>query len=95
MAIDPQFTREIRKVLRVRKEDSAFVYTIFEASEGLGCYSTLPHKNGDAHRDLELRIPESLLPEALRMLEGLSELYVELSSESISRSGDAADRPSE
>ncbi len=78
--IDSKYRNEVRKVLRVRKEDSAFVYTIFEASEGLGSYSTLPHEVGDAHRDLELRIPECLLTEADQMLESIQELILELES---------------
>lgn len=66
------------KRIRVRKEDSAFVYAILEAHEGLASYSTLAHRAGEAHRDLELTIPASLLPEALQMLNSISHLYVEL-----------------
>jgi hypothetical protein len=81
--MDPIFQTEIRKVLRVKKEDSAFVYTVFEASEGLGSYSTLPHQLGDAHRDLELRIPITLLAEAQLMLDSIQPLILELESERI------------
>jgi len=76
--------RNSRKVhikrIRVRKEDSAFVYNILEAHEGLASYSTLSHRPGEAHRDLELTIPDSLLPEALRMLASINTLFVELPS---------------
>jgi hypothetical protein len=36
----------IRRI-RVRSDDSAFVYSVFEASEGVCAYSTLPHQPGD------------------------------------------------
>ncbi len=69
-----------KKVLRVRKEDSAFVYNILEAHEGLASYSTLPHRVGEAHRDLELMIPDSLLSEAQLMLKSIETLFVELAA---------------
>jgi len=62
----------IRRI-RVRSDDSAFVYSVFEASEGVCAYSTLPHRPGDRHRDLELVIPEGQLAEAERILKDLSE----------------------
>src|SRR4051812_21266967 len=70
----------IRRI-RVRSEDSAFVYSVFEASEGICAYSTLPHQPGDRHRDLELVVPESQLPEVERLLKDLTdrlagEIYV-------------------
>ncbi len=67
----------IRRI-RVRTEDSAFVYSIFEASEGVCAYSTLPHQTGDRHRDLELVIPEMQLPEVEWIL---SELTQQLAGE--------------
>jgi DNA-binding Lrp family transcriptional regulator len=60
----------IRRI-RVRSEDSAFVYAIFEASEGVSAYSTLPNRPGDRHRDLELVIPVGQLPEAERIIKDL------------------------
>lgn len=59
--------------IRVRSDDSAFVYSVFEASEGVCAYSTLPHSPGDRHRDLELVIPAGQLPEAERILKNLAE----------------------
>jgi hypothetical protein len=58
---------------RVRTEDSAFVYSIFEASEGVCAYSTLPNEKGDRHRDLEMVVPVGQLPEFERILTELSE----------------------
>lgn len=59
--------------IRLRTEDSAFVYSIFEASEGVCAYSTLPHTPGDRHRDLELVIPAGQLPEVERILKDLTD----------------------
>jgi hypothetical protein len=58
---------------RLRTADSAFVYAIFEASEGACAYSTLPNEPGDRHRDLELIIPVCQIPEVERILEQLFE----------------------
>jgi hypothetical protein len=62
----------IRRI-RVRSEDSAFVYSVFEASEGVCAYSTLPHRPGDRHRDLELVIPTGQLEEIERILADLAD----------------------
>lgn len=56
------------KKIRVRKEDSAFVYFILESLEGMTSYSTLDFKMGDAHRDLELRIAPDFLGEVEALL---------------------------
>ena len=63
--------RKIR--IRVKKEDSAYVYCILEGHEGVAAYSTLPHQEGDLHRDLELSVPDDFLTEAealIKQLEG-------------------------
>ncbi|NDG83555.1 MAG: hypothetical protein EBX52_00780 [Proteobacteria bacterium] len=46
--------------VRTRKEDSALLYHLLEAHEGLVSYSTLPHQKHDAFRDLELLVTEDL-----------------------------------
>ena len=61
--------------IRVRTEDSAFVYAIFEASEGVCGYSTLPHKTGDRHRDLQLVIPVGQQSEVDRILKDLADQF--------------------
>jgi hypothetical protein len=68
----------ITRRIRVRTADSAFVYAIFEASAGVCAYSTLPHRPGDRHRDLELVIPLGQVPEADRIL---ADLTAQLSGE--------------
>ncbi len=70
----------IFKKIRVRKEDSAFVYFMLESYEGIASYSTLPHTVGDSHRDLELRIPPDFVSEVDELLGSLGEMIYELKS---------------
>jgi hypothetical protein len=71
----------IFRTIRVRKEDSAFVYFILESYEGITSYSTLHHKVGDASRDLELRIAPDFLNEVNELLTSLGEMVYELREE--------------
>lgn len=71
-------TRSVWKNIRVKKEDSAFVYMILESYEGITSYSTLDHKTGDAYRDLELRIPPDFVEEVEDLLKQLGEMIYEL-----------------
>ncbi|MEK6704902.1 MAG: hypothetical protein AABZ06_03865 [Bdellovibrionota bacterium] len=66
-----QRIKSIRKVIRVRTEDSAFVYFILESYEGITSYSTLDFQPGDPYRDLELRIPPDFIEETRNMLSRL------------------------
>lgn len=62
-------------VIRVSKEDSAFVYFQLEANEGLCFYSTLPTKEvGQNFRDLEFFNPISLQKEFFQMLDALKKI---------------------
>ena len=61
----------ITRRIRVRKEESAYVYNVLESYEGLASYSTLDHKPGDAHRDLELNIPLAFQDEVEALLKHL------------------------
>lgn len=67
----------LRRV-RVRKEDSAYVYSIFEACEGVLAYSTLDAEPHQLHRDLELQIPAGMVEEAQSVLDTLGELIYDL-----------------
>lgn len=65
-------------VLRVRKEDSAYLYQILESYEGITNFSTLDAPENPAYRDIELHIAPDLLPEVLRLVEHLkSEIPLE------------------
>ena len=67
----------IRRQIRVKKEDSAFVYFILESYEGIASYSTLDFQPGDLHRDLELRIPADFLVEVEELLDRLGNLIIQ------------------
>jgi hypothetical protein len=51
-------TRAHKIFIRTRKEDSAFLYHLLEAHEGLAAYTTLPHRPHDPFRDMELIVTE-------------------------------------
>ncbi len=69
--------KSLKKIIRVKKEDSAFVYFILESYEGITSYSTLPHSTGDPHRDLELNIPPDFESEVRELLQRLGDLIYE------------------
>jgi hypothetical protein len=47
-------------VIRVRKQDSAYVYQVLESYEGLTNYSTIPSPKGTPHCDIQLHIAPDL-----------------------------------
>lgn len=81
MSKDKTPMSSVRKKIRVKKEDSAFVYFILESYEGITSYSTLDFKQGDPHRDLELRIPPDFVGEVDELLQTLGEMIYEFKSE--------------
>ena len=83
----------IKKIIRVRKEDSAFVYFILESYEGITSYSTLDSRPGELHRDIELSIPPDFLGETQRLLERLGELIHELPGEADAEGDGAGKAP--
>ena len=68
----------VYKFIRVRKEDSAYVYFLLESYEGIASYSTLDFKPVDPHRDLELRVPPDFVAEVDELLRSLGEMIYEL-----------------
>ncbi len=70
----------LRKVIRVKKEDSAYVYFILESYEGITSYSTLEFKTGDLYRDLELRIPPDFEQEVEVLLKSFGDMIYPLAS---------------
>ncbi len=64
--------------IRVKKEESAFVYCILEASEGITSYSTLDYPPGAAYRDLELQVPLDFEEDVERVLSQLGDLVYDL-----------------
>ena len=65
-------------VLRVRKEDSAYLYQVLESYEGLTNYSTLDDGKGTPYRDIALHIAPGLEQEVRRLVERLQkEIWLE------------------
>ncbi len=58
-----------RIVIKTHKEDSALIYHLLEAHEGLAAYSTLDSPQGDPFRELELWVTDSCLSDVLALLE--------------------------
>jgi hypothetical protein len=71
----------MKRVIRVKKEDSAYVYFILESYEGLTSYSTLDFEVGCPYRDLELRIPVDFLTEVEELLKSFGDMIYEIKSE--------------
>jgi hypothetical protein len=59
-------------ILRVRKEDSAYLYQILEASEGLTNYSTLAADKHSSHREILLHLAPDLVHEVRELIERLA-----------------------
>ena len=57
--------------IRTHKRDSAFVYAVLEAQEGLVAYTTLPHQHHAQTRELELLVPESSISDLDAVLKSL------------------------
>src|SRR5690606_25457503 len=72
ISMETSESKVVIRRIRVRKEDSAYLYCIFEAQEGALSYSTLPHQNGEATRDLVLSIPVSFNEQVTELLKELS-----------------------
>lgn len=79
MILGKQLTEKVHQSVvkirvRVRSEDSAFVYFVMEAHEGVMSYRTLDHQEGVAYRDLEVLIPASQEAEGIQVLERIPEV---------------------
>lgn len=68
----------LRKIIRVHRRDSAFVYAILESLEGMVSYSTLsnaPGQNQLDYRELELSIAPGFAEEVETVLNGLRKKF--------------------
>ena len=52
-------------IIEVDKKDSSFIYFTLEANEGLCFYSTLPHKEGDQTRKIDIHLTKAVKNEFL------------------------------
>ena len=70
-------------VLRVRKEDSAYLYQVLESYEGLTNYSTLHREKGHSHCEVVLHLAPDLRTQVEILVENLrSEIEIEVLSNS-------------
>lgn len=71
-----------RKIqIRTKKSDSAYVYHLLEAHEGLTSYLTLAHREGEQTRDIELIFPLEAEKDVLSLIAELQEMmWVEILS---------------
>ncbi len=60
-------------VVRVRKQDSAYLYQLLESYEGIANYSTLPAEKELPYRDIVLHIAPDLLPALETVLSTIAE----------------------
>ena len=76
--------RFIRKVIRVHRRDSAFLYAILESLDGMTSFSTLPDAPGQEHREIELFISPESLADVNIVLDGMRKKFpiIELGEES-------------
>ena len=65
----------IRKIIRVRRRDSAFVYAILESLEGMTSFSTLSECNSQDYRELELSIVPGFAAEVETVLDGMRKKF--------------------
>ena len=62
-------TKLFHIIVRLPKEDSAFLYFLLESHEGLAFYSTLPHEIGQAYRDIDMKGPIGLIDPVSHLVE--------------------------
>lgn len=59
--------------IRMKKEDSAFIYSVLEAHEGFAAYSTLPISRHDPYCDMKLIVPADFLSSVNELLADLKD----------------------
>lgn len=75
-------TSSVRRILQVKKENSAFVYAILESHEGWTAYSTLESPKETPYRRIELLIAPDFEREVTELIEVLGDLVVQVPSDS-------------
>ncbi len=75
----------VKRQIRSHKEDSAYLYMIFESHEGIASYTTVNFTPGDAHRDIELQVPLSFVKDVEELLNQLGDIVYDLDQKSESR----------
>ena len=68
----------IKRVIRVHRRDSAFVYAILESLDGMAAFSTVDADDGANHlqyRDIQLLIPEAFVELIDLVIEGFRKKF--------------------
>jgi len=65
----------VKIIIRLHKNNSAFVYFTLEANEGISFYSTLDSSPDDQFREIEMFCDQSLEAELLHILDKLKEKF--------------------
>lgn len=60
-------------VIRIKKEDSAYVYRVLESYEGLTNFSTVDGEFSTPFRDIQLHMAPDLVAEVKILIKNLSE----------------------
>jgi hypothetical protein len=72
-------SRAHKVFIRSHKRESAFIYAVLEAHEGIATPTTLPHRHHAQTRELELLVPECFLPDLNEVLRELGPMVEVLS----------------
>jgi hypothetical protein len=72
-----------KMIVRTTKENSAFLYNLLEAHEGLTAYSTLEFKQADPYRDVELMIPPGSEAAVKKLIQDLESFVIILSIDGV------------
>ena len=68
-----------RVVIRVPKDEAAYVYQLLESYDGIATYSTLPHEKNFPYRDIAIMPAPDLVSEVKILVRNISsEVAVEV-----------------
>ena len=59
-------------IIRVKKQDSAYLYQILESYDGLANYSTLQSERESAYRDIALHIAPDFREDVIKLIDRLA-----------------------
>jgi hypothetical protein len=68
----------VKRLIRIRRSDSAYVYAIFESHGAILAWSTVDHRPGETWSDIELQIPIAFIGEVDTLLQSLGNLIYDL-----------------
>ena len=69
------YNQLVHVVIRMAKEESAFIYSTLEACEGLFFYTTIKHLPAQKYRDVDIKGSVSFISEIDHVIEDLKTRY--------------------